>query len=79
MKKRYFKKLFYNVYKIYTDKVCEIFKNVGINININESALEADFAGDQWFESFFDISLLAACGKNMQFPCIPTSKVLQQK
>ena len=27
------KKLFYKVYKIYIDKVCEIFKNVGININ----------------------------------------------
>ena len=27
------KKLFYKVYKIYIDKVCEIFKKVGININ----------------------------------------------
>ena len=27
------KKLFYKVYKIYIDKVCEIFKYVGININ----------------------------------------------
>ena len=27
------KKLFYAVYKIYIDKVCEIFKDVGININ----------------------------------------------
>ena len=27
------KKLFYAVYKVYIDKVCEIFKNVGININ----------------------------------------------
>ena len=27
------KKLFYKVYRIYIDKVCEIFKKVGININ----------------------------------------------
>ena len=27
------KKLFYQVYKIYVDKVCEIFEKVGININ----------------------------------------------
>jgi len=27
------KKLFYIVYKIYINKICEIFKNVGININ----------------------------------------------
>ena len=27
------KKLFYKVYRIYVDKVCEIFKKVGININ----------------------------------------------
>ena len=28
------KKLFYNCYKIFINKVCDIFKNVGININI---------------------------------------------
>ena len=27
------KKLFYRFYKIYIDKVCDIFKSVGININ----------------------------------------------
>ena len=29
----YDKKLFYNIYTLYINKVCEIFRNVGININ----------------------------------------------
>ena len=27
------KKLFLNIYKVYINKICEIFRNVGININ----------------------------------------------
>ena len=45
--------------------ILEPLRNMGINVKIDEIALKAYFAGDQWLETYLDISLPPACSKKV--------------